>query len=357
MRVGRSTFCIAAICTALALLVFWLGKKPTDTATSTTAESASVPRDSRPPAAAAPSRRTDTPTSTKAPITTARSIAPAPTPPLKTKAEQMQEGLATLNDEDVLLYGSVIDQFGAPVPGATVAGSIQVNNGTRIGTDRISVATDSNGMFTISGYKGKSLGIWVTKEGYVMATTKTSFVYSLLWPETERHNPDPNSPVVIRMWKLEGAEPLVGVNQHFKLPYTSAPICVDLLRGEIVTGGGDFRISLFRPEGIISQQHPQNWSLRLEVIDGGFIPTSAQESRVTYSAPESRYQERGDFPNNNGPDLVDEVFFIKSRGGQIYSKLQFTLRINNTPDGLMSLTLSGVANTNNSRNWEATAPK
>src|SRR5438093_9050056 len=35
----------------------------------------------------------------------------------------------------------------------------------------------------------------------------------------------------------------------------------------------------------------------------------------------------------SGPDLVDEMFFVKSRGGQVYSKLHFGLRINNTEDG------------------------
>jgi hypothetical protein len=277
--------------------------------------------------------------------------------PPRTKADRMREGLAALNDEDVVFYGKAVDQFGSPVPEATVAASIQVNNGVQVRVDRFSLVTDQAGSFTISGHKGKSLGIWVTKAGYVIATTKTSFVYSLLWPEAERHTPDPNSPVVIQMWKLQGAEPLVGIDKRLKLPCSRDPIRLDLLTGRVVADGGDLKIMVLRPEGVISQQHPQSWSIRLEIINGGFIRTTDEDSRVTYSAPEGGYIEGGDFPNNNGPDLVDQVFFIKSRGGQIYTKLQLTCRINNQPEGLMSLALRGVANTNRSRNWEATAPQ
>jgi hypothetical protein len=55
--------------------------------------------------------------------------------------------------------------------------------------------------------------------------------------------------------------------------------------------------------------------------------------------------------------LVDEIFFIQSRNGQVYSKVHLLFGINDTPDGFMNITFNGVANTNGSRNWEATAPK
>ena len=129
----------------------------------------------------------------------------------------MREGLATLNDEQIVLYGCVKDQFDSPVADASVLGVIQVNNGVRVGTDRLSLTTDARGEFSISGYKGKNLGITIKKTGYVMATTNTSFVYSLLWPEGQRQVPDPNTPVIFKMWKLQGTEPLVGINQHYKI--------------------------------------------------------------------------------------------------------------------------------------------
>jgi len=281
----------------------------------------------------------------------------SPAQPLPSKEQQMRKEYSELNNEDVVLYGRVIDQFDAPVASAKVTGTIQVNNGTRVGSDKISMTTDGNGLFTISGYKGKALGVWVSKAGYVMATTNTRFVYSLLWPASERYIPDANNPTVIKMWKLQGAQPLVNINQDFKIPFTATPISFDLLKGQIVPNGGDVTITVNRPAGEISEQNPQNWNINLEVSNGGFIETSDKEAAVTFAAPESGYQSNGTFGNNNGPSLIDRAFFIESRNGQIYSKLRLLFNINKDPNGFMKISFNGVASDNGSRNWEATVPQ
>jgi hypothetical protein len=41
------------------------------------------------------------------------------------------------------------------------------------------------------------------------------------------------------MWKLQGAEPLTGIDQRYKFPYTPEPVNVDLLAGRLVPTGGD----------------------------------------------------------------------------------------------------------------------
>jgi hypothetical protein len=269
----------------------------------------------------------------------------------------MREGLTKLNDDDVVLHGRVVDQFGSPVANAVVSGIIQVNNGTRVGTDRMSTVTDSSGLFTLSGYRGKNLGVNITKAGYVLATTSTSFVYSHLWPETQRHVPDPNNPVVFRMWKLQGAEPLAGINNHLEINYTSDPIRFDLLTGKIVPAGGDVEIVVSRPAGTVSQQHPQEWSVQLRAVDGGLVETTAAESSVTFIAPGDGYQAIVKVRGDSGSDGLDRFFFIESRAGQIHGKVRFTFRINNTPDGIMYASFQGVASTNGSRNWEATTPQ
>ena len=190
MKIRRSLFWFTVICVVLMVLVVWLGRKPAETPLPTVAGTNGTPPATASVAAKA-SQQNVASIRTNAPVATATPGARPSTQPLKTKGDQMKEALAEFNDEDVVLYGKVIDQFGAPVANANVAGSIQVNNGTRVGTDKVALATDANGMFTVSGYRGKALGIWVTKKGYVMATTSTSFVYSHLWSEGERYNPDP----------------------------------------------------------------------------------------------------------------------------------------------------------------------
>ena len=191
-----------------------------------------------------------------------------------------------------------------------------------------------------------------------MAMTNTLFVYSSLWSESQRYVPDPNNPTVIKMWKLQGAEPLANINQDYELHYTSAPINFDLVEGIIVSTGGDVRITVNRPAGEVSEHNPQDWGFEIEAVDGGLIETSGKEEAVTFAAPENGYQSSDTLSassNHHGIGIIQQAFFVQSRNGQVYSKLGLSFGINEKPDGFMNITFSGVANTNSSRNWEATA--
>jgi hypothetical protein len=247
---SRLSFWLFAIGVVLVAIVILLARRPSGTPSG--AETNAAPP---PPTEGAATEQgqleAGAPVHTNAPTARPSSNAPLTAPPLKTKAESMKEGLAALNDEDVVFYGKAVDQFGSPVASATVAGSVQVNNGTRVGADKISLLTDDNGLFTISGYKGKALGINISKPGYVMATTNTRFVYSLLWSESERHNPEESNPVVVKMWKLQGAEPLKGIDQRYKFHFANAPVNFDLVAGKIVPAGGDIKITLSRSPGVV----------------------------------------------------------------------------------------------------------
>jgi hypothetical protein len=353
MKIRRSLFWFIFIVVVLIVAVLWMKKshlvQPVPTA--------AIETNGAPLAGTGPSIlfKTNTP-----PASQDASSTTVPMLPLQSKEQQMREGLAELNDEDIVLYGRVMDQFASPVPGAQIAASIQVNNGTRVGADKISLVTDGNGFFTISGYKGKALGINVSKAGYVLATTNTRFVYSLLWPESERYVPDAGNPVVIKMWKLQGAEPLVSINKEYRLPFTSTPIYFDLVAGKIVPAGGDVRITVNRPAGEVSEHNPQDWGFEIEAVDGGLIETSGNEEAVTFAAPENGYQSSDALTvssNHHGVGIIQQAFFVQSRNGQVYSKLGLSFGINEKPDGFMNITFSGVANTNSSRNWEATAPQ
>jgi len=276
------------------------------------------------------------------------------TPSAPSRGDEIKEGLATMNDVPIVFYGKVEDQFGNPVVGARITANTIIYNATGSAAEHISVASDANGFFQINAGKGESLGIWPRKEGYVIATTRTEFKYSYMYPE--RIMPDPGNPIVIKMWKLQGAEPLVDIGKTYKIPFTDAPISFDLVAGRIVPNGGDIKIKVNRPSGEVSEHNPQKWSINFEVVDGGFVETSDKEWGVTYAAPENGYQPNETFGNNNGIGALDKTFFLRSRNGQVYSKLGFSFRINNKADDFMYLRSSGVANTNSSRNWELTAP-
>jgi hypothetical protein len=357
MKARRSILllCIAAV--VLSAVLIWLTPRPTHKAPSvvaeTNAESSTAIKQAVPKANGqhASVAQTNVLSVQPAPVSS------TPPPASETKSERIKEGLAHLNDEDIVLYGKVVDQFGAPVSDAAVTGSIQINNGVRVGSDRVSTATDGNGLFNITGYKGRALGINISKSGCALATTNTRFIYSFLWPEAERYVPDPNSPTVFKMWKFQGTESLLQINQHYKAPYTTAPICFDLLAGQIVPNGGDIKITVNRAPGIISGRNRLDWSLQVAAVEGGLMDSGGQE-RVTYAAPESGYEPSVNFIfSTNAPYKwfggFTQGLFLMSRNGRVYSKVGLSFDINDAPDGFMSITFGGVANTNGSRNWEA----
>jgi hypothetical protein len=277
----------------------------------------------------------------------------------KSKEQETLEVLSTQNDVPIVFYGRLEDQFGSPVSGAQIAAGVRIYNGIRSTVERFSIASDGNGFFQINHGKGESLGILPSKTGYALATTGTSFKYSHL--ENHPYVSDQNNPTVIKMWKLQGAEPLVGIGKEYKLHYTNAPIYFDLLAGEIVSAGGDIKLTVNRSSGVISGRSRLDWSVQIEVIDGGLMDSGGQEE-VTFAAPEDDYQSIMTFMfSTNAPykwtEGFDQGFFVKSRNGQVYSKLGLGFGINRNPDDFMHIMFGGVANTNSSRNWEATAPQ
>ncbi len=343
MQIRRPIFLFIAVMVVLIALALWHEKRKSVEMPPTAAVETNV---ASPITAAVPSA----PVRTNSPVAqTAKSV---PTPPMESKEQQMREGLAVLNDVDIEFYGRLEDQFGNAIGNAKIKFEIPFNNGQAVGVNRGTITADGNGFFTISGYKGKSLSVVPVKSGYALASLNGGGIYSYLWSESQRVHPDQNNPTVIKMWKLQGAEPLVDIGKEYKLPFTSAPIFFDLIAGKVVPAGGDLKITVNRPSGEISEHNPQQWSIDVEVIGGGFIATSDQEWKITYFAPDDGYQPAGTFTNNNGIGSVNEIFFIKSRDGQVYSKLALSFSINETQDGFMNVRFRGIANTNGSRNWE-----
>jgi hypothetical protein len=337
---------------ALVALILWHGKKQSVGMPAASSVGTNV---APPPVASAP---VGTPVHTSAPMTSAASPPVTPKPPAENKAQRMAEILSSANDVPIVFYGRLEDQFGNPVAGAEVAGTTTIINGTTTGANRISTTSDANGVFQLNAGNGQSLGIMPRKAGYALATTGTEFNYSHL--SEGYYLPDPNNPTVIKMWKLQGAEPLVGIDQQYKLHVTAAPMNFDLLTGQIVPIGGDLKITVNRPPGVVSLRDRQDWSVLVEVVDGGLIETSVGDARVAYAAPDSGYQPSDTFLfSTNAPHRwfggFDQMFFISSRNGQIYGKVLLSFNINRNADDPASLTFHGVANANHSRNLEGDA--
>ena len=354
MRRSILWFCIAV--TALIVLLLWQKEKPTESSPPV-----SIQTNATLPASITAGAPANASIQTNAPIARVSPNNAIPEPPLKTKEQEMREGLANYNDVDIEFYGRLEDQFGDAVGNAQLKIEIPFNNGHAVGVNRTTMMADANGLFTIKGYKGESLSVVPVKSGYVLASLNGGGVYSYLWPDSQRVHPDPNNPVIMKMWKLQGAEPLVSIDKEYRLPFTNTPIFFDLVAGGVVPSGGDLQVVITRASGPLSKKNPGDWSIDLKSISGGIIESDYRTAQITFEAPADDYQDsyfvqmKQDDPAWS--DGIDKEFFFKSRDGQVYGKFYLDFGINRDPNDPLYFQFKGVANTNSSRNWEATAPK
>lgn len=268
--------------------------------------------------------------------------------------------LSTINDVPIQFYGLLVDQFGNAVEQAEVTGSILYDNGRTAGTRKINAVSDSRGFFRFEAGNGESLGVIPRKSGYLLASTNTAFKYSRFYP-LERHVPDELNPVVIKMWKIQGAEDLVAIDKKFKLPFPEKPLRFDLVAGKIVDSGGDLEISCFRSPGVLSKRTPGDWRITIEAVDGGVIEVENATYRTTFQAPIDGYigkfDIRMDAANPAWYDNIQRVLFAKSRRDEVFSKFYFSFHLNESPEGVVTVAFRGIANAHGSRNWEEDSEK
>jgi hypothetical protein len=358
MKPRRSIFWFACIIVVLIAAALWLGKRNPAATPPLSSQSNVAPPTST---AASPPINTQTPVQSSAPTpksTQARTVGANLAQSLPAaKAERAVGLLSTYNDVPIDFYGRVEDQFTNGIPGVAVNFSVRVYNGVESTVKRGQVMTDGSGLFTISGYNGESLSLVPEKSGYVLATTDTLFKYSHL--EDHPYESDRSNPTVIKMWKRQGAEPLVGINKTYRLPYTGEPIFFDLVTGQTLPSGGDLKVVVTRSPGVITQRDHGDWSIQLVPVSGGIIETDYGASQVAFDAPESGYQDnflaQMSHDSQAWFDNIQKAFFLESRGGQVYSKFSLNFGINDDPNGTMWFEFKGVANANGSRNWEASA--
>lgn len=286
----------------------------------------------------APEPQATPPTAAVSPSPTPKAgerAAPTPAAPVAapTKREQMSNLLGGLNHKDIEFYGKVVDQAGTPLPDVAVYASVLYNTGLTSGMDKSETRSDAEGLFSISGMKGRTLGLSLVKPGYEYDGEKGPFHFTELVGEKDRYTPDRKNPVILTMWKLQGAEPMAQFDRHsFKLPADGTPVRVNLATGKQVADGGDIIIETKHPlaePGIWLQRYP--WSVAISAPGGGLIEST---SRRMYQAPESgyattlTYQETGKEESFKGQ--FDKRFYVKTGVG-VYARLVVDLSTQTNP--------------------------
>ncbi len=132
----------------------------------------------------------------------------------------------------IAFYGKIVDEEGKPVQGANI--KCIWTDLSREGTSTAALTSDSHGRFSLTGVRGKNLGIEIKTEGYHTRRKQNQFdfEYANIYASSF-HRADPNQPVVFHLLKKNVAEPLLHRSVFIKLSHDGSPVYLDLLRWKI----------------------------------------------------------------------------------------------------------------------------
>ena len=259
-----------------------------------------------------------------------------PTPPAKGKEQAMSQALAILNQQPIEFYGKVVEQNGTPVAGADVYAGVMVAKVWMGGTIKdFQTKTDAEGLFSFKGIEGRDISFGFEKPGYEYQTdpSKTGlFKYSLLSPEPQRHKPTAETPVTFRMWRKQGAEPLVSGHKLLGIRADGTPFTINLVNGRKSEGrsaDGDLVVSIVQPAQITDGQK-YDWSFTIESIGGGVV--EAADTQYLNEAPADGYNRQISqeirAANREWSEVVRKTLFVKSRDGTQFARVNAEIRSN-----------------------------
>ncbi|MDR3378074.1 MAG: hypothetical protein P4M10_05265, partial [Verrucomicrobiae bacterium] len=216
-------------------------------------------------------------------------------------------------------YGKVVDENSNGVVGVSVrfhwsdmSENVNANNST--------TQSDMAGLFSLHGKLGRSLHIWVSKEGYYASRGgEESFLYSL---GDNIYSPDPQNPIIFKLHKKGKGESLIttsfpgGMGQIAQLHHDGTPVALDLFDGtQVPAGNGQLKLEFWRA---ITNRNANifDWKCHLTVAGGGLVETPDE---FAFQAPESGYQS---------PILIDMPATNENWQGEIRNKYYMQL-----PDG------------------------
>lgn len=265
------------------------------------------------------------------------------------------------NNIPIRFFGKVVDQDGRPLVGVNVHIETRVlieAAPTVLGAEfhKYNLVSDADGLFVLSNARGDTMTVdSIEKEGYELShNAKMGFLYNRPPTDPSLFIPDPARPALFKMWKKRGAEPIA----HHQLsrqgiPCDGTPLTFDLLTGKKDGKQSDIRVSFWRnPLHIVQDKQKYDWKLVIESTDGGLIRS---DDEFMYVAPEDGYQPKIEIAmaatNSNWVIKENASFYLKSRGGKHYARINLQLTTNYEPPPT-GLTIESWLNPNGSRNLE-----
>lgn len=258
----------------------------------------------------------------------------------------------------LVFYGVAVDEGTNGLAGAIVEANVMIDPPeTESRREIFSTTAGKDGRFELQIPWGQQMMVTATHTTNYVSPPSQWFQFG---PVGDRpiHNPDPNNPVVFAFHRVLPAESLVEIKRWWGAPNNGDPVRIDLTTGERVATGGDLVVSIFCPEPYTNmRQFP--WKLNIQVVEGGLLAANVERLEFMHEAPAIGYQNG--FQIEFGPSSeayrrqYDGFFFVSSRAGQIFAKLQFNLRLHWDERGV-PFGIHSFANTNGSRNLQTVTP-
>jgi len=246
-------------------------------------------------------------------------------------------------------YGKVVDENEQPVEGASVSFSYN----QFIPPERsfeTNTVTDQNGLFSLSGVVGSTLGVHVEKAGYYSAKSVNQNHFDYM-----KHSgsapffPDSRYPVVFHLRKKGSGAELI-TSQHGMSPeieisglFDGSTVRVNFFN-QTVGHEGQLELSSVKPR---AGQQPTGWSFRMSIPDGGFVE---QNDEFPFEAPESGYNPTLEFDfragTTNWTENLHKRYYIVFGQPPKYGRIDVETGIHR------GVSLSYAINRDGSRNLE-----
>lgn len=245
-------------------------------------------------------------------------------------------------------YGKVVDENTNPVAGATV-NFHWVETPTEDGNRTSATESDAAGLFSLTGARGPSLTVSVSKEGYYTSRSGLpDFKYGFF--AHQDYSPDASNPVIFKLRKKgTPAEALVAVKRNYRIPRDGTLVAIDVATGEKANGeSGNLVVRCWTNDAGKRSGEKYDWRCVVTIPGGGAVATGEE---FPFLAPENGYKpaveitmpaDRGDWK-----DDVDLRFFYRLADGR-YGRMTFSM----IAGGQHFCMIDSVLNPSGSRNLE-----
>jgi hypothetical protein len=235
------------------------------------------------------------------------------------KPHSVEDWLEQEYGHPISFYGKVVDENEIPIAGASVEFERANAKGEGL---RVSSVSDSIGLFSVTGIKGKNLGVNVSKDGYYGRQDRFEYAD----PGRGLFKPDPSHPVIFHLRKKGPGAKLITSKSALrpdlgiKAPTNGTPIFIDLYNRK-AGAVGELQIESWKEQKDFSTGQ-NNWGLRLTIPGGGLFEESDE---FPFEAPETGYQSVIEWHFNSGQndwrEVLKKSFDIKFGNPPRYGKI------------------------------------